>query len=874
MKRTSLMFVCALLLATFASAQRLPDTATPDNYQLIFAPNFSKDNFAGMETIKIQVLKPTSKIVLNAADIDFQEAQITSRGQTQKVDVTLQKDQEMATLSVEKELQPGPATIRIRFMGVLNNELRGFYLGKDENGKKYAVTQFEATDARRAFPSFDEPAYKATFDITVIADRAHTAISNGQVLSDTPGPVGKHTIQFKTTAKMSSYLVAIAVGEFEYIEGKADGIPIRVYSTPGKKNLSPFALATAEQCVRYFDKYFGVKYPFEKLDLVGLPDFAAGAMENTGLITFREVVLLLDDQHGSVDLHKEVAEVISHEIAHQWFGDLVTMQWWDDVWLNEGFATWLSSKPIEAWKPAWNLQLDDVLDSGGSLNVDALNNTRPIHQAAETPAQIQELFDGIAYGKAAAVLRMLEAYLGPEAFRVGVAAYIKQHSYGNAPAGDFWSALATASKKPVDQIMPTFVGQPGAPMVSVTTQCSGGSTKVQLSQQRYFYDRSLFEQGSKELWQVPVCMKQASAAKGQQKCQLLTSKEATFTLPGCSPWVLVNAGAAGYYRSGYQPEAVRALAKNVKTDLTPAERIRLLSDSWAAVRVGRLQIGDYLALSQGLASERTRAVVSQLTGQLEYIGDYLVNDADRQDYQQWVRNLLTPIGKELGWQPRPGESDEIKSLRTTVLRTLAYSGRDPEVLAHARKLADQALENPNSVDRTLANTAIGLAALDGDQALYEKLVGHLKNAKSPEEYYVYLGSLTQFSDPKLLERTLEYSISPEVRTQDTLGLISGILENPAGGRQGWDFVRGHWGDIEKVGGGFTSGEVVAATGAFCDAGMRDEVKDFFATHKVPTAERTLKQSLERMTNCVDLKSQQQTQLASWLQQHATAAGAE
>ena len=870
--RRSVLFVFILLVSGLASAQRLPEIATPENYQLTFAPNFAKDNFAGLETIKVQVLKATSQIVLNSADIDIQEAQITSGGQTQNVTIALQKDREMATLSFATPLQPGPATIKARFVGILNDELRGFYLGKDESGKKYAVTQFEATDARRAFPSFDEPAYKATFDITVIADKGQTAISNAKVISDTPGPTAdKHTVQFKTTAKMSSYLVALAVGDFEYIEGQADGIPIRIYSTPGKKNLDTFALATAEQCVRYFDKYFGVKYPFEKLDLIGLPDFAAGAMENTGLITFREIVLLLDDQHGSVGLHKEVAEVISHEIAHQWFGDLVTMQWWDDIWLNEGFATWLSSKPIEAWKPEWNLQLDDVLDSGASLNVDALNNTRPIHQAAETPAQIQELFDGIAYGKAAAVLRMLEAYLGPEPFRRGVAAYVKQHSYGNATAEDFWQALATASNKPVNQVMPTFVKQPGAPMVSVVSQCSGGSTRVKLSQQRYFYDRSLFEAGNDEVWQIPVCMKD-SAAGGEQKCQLLTTKEDSVALPGCSRWVLANAGASGYYRSGYQPDAVRALAGNAETALTPAERIRLLGDSWASVRAGRLQIGDYLALSQGLGRERNRAVVSQLTGELEYIGDYVVNEADRQDYQQWVRKLLSPVATELGWQPRPGESDETKSLRTIVLHTLGYTGRDPEVLAEARKIAGKAMEDPDSVDRTLANTAIGLAALNGDQAFYDKLLAHLKTVKSPEEYYVYFGSLSQFSDPRLLDRTLQFAISPEVRSQDTLGLISGVLQNPAGEKQGWNFVRSHWNDIEKVGGGFTSGEIVASTSAFCDAGLRDEVKDFFAAHTVPTAERTLKQSLERMNSCIDLKSQQQTQLASWLQQHVTAAG--
>ncbi len=464
-----------IVLSTFGLfAQRLPELARPVNYQLTFAPDFEKNIFSGQETISIQVLKPTSEIVLNAAEIDFLSASITSAGATQDAKVTLDKNKQMATLTVEKALAAGPATIHIRFNGLLNDELRGFYLGKDEQGRKYAVTQFEATDARRAFPSFDEPAYKATFDITVIADKKHVALSNAKVLSDEPGPAaGQHTIKFATSAKMSSYLVAIAVGEFEAVEGEADGIPIRVWGTPGKKQLGSFALAGAESFLHYYNQYFGIKYPFEKLDLIGLPDFEAGAMENTGLITFREALLLIDEQHASIALKHEVADVLSHEMAHMWFGDLVTMQWWDDIWLNEGFATWMSPKPVAAWKPEWHVELDSVRDSIQSQAVDSLQHTRPIQQAAETPEQIQELFDGIAYGKSAAVLRMLEAYIGPESFRAGVNQYLTQHAYGNATATDFWTTLAKASGKPVDEVMPTFVQQAGLPFVAVHAECRG-----------------------------------------------------------------------------------------------------------------------------------------------------------------------------------------------------------------------------------------------------------------------------------------------------------------------------------------------------------------------------------------------------------------
>jgi aminopeptidase N len=861
-----------LLCATVASAQRLPELASPENYQLTFTPNFGTDKFTGEETIRVRVVKPTTQLVLNSADIEFQSATVTSGGATQTAKVTLDKEKEMVTLAFDKEIPAGTASLHIQYTGILNSELRGFYLGKDKEGRKYAVTQFEATDARRAFPSFDEPAYKATFDVTVVADKGLSALSNGRVLSDKPGPSpDQHTVKFATSAKMSSYLVALAVGNFEYVEGSADGIPIRVWGPPGSKPYSGYALEVAEQCMKYYNKYFGIKYPFEKLDMIGLPDFAAGAMENTGLITYREVILQLDDKNASVGLHKEVALVIAHEMAHQWFGDLVTMKWWDDIWLNEGFATWMESKAVAAWKPEWHLDLDDVEGTVQALNVDSLKNTRPIHQAAETPGEIQELFDGIAYGKTAAVLRMLEAYLGAESFRQGVDAYLKQHEYANATAGDFWSTLTTVSKKPVDQVMPTFVNQGGAPMVSTQTQCASGAETVTLAQKRYFYDRSLFEQGNDQLWQVPVCMKEGQTdGAGKVKCVVLKQRQEAFKLDGCGPWVMVNAGGNGYYRSGYAGDAVRAMSHDLEKDLTPAERIVLLSDSWAAVRVGEQQIGDYLALAEGLKSDRTRAVLEALTGQLDYIGEKLVTDADRASYEHWVRRLLAPAAQELGWSAKPGEGDETKELRARVMFTLGHAGNDPEVLAEARKLTEQALENPAAVDHTMAFTVFRLAAINGDAALYDRILAKLNSKEAtPEEYYLYFQTLAEFRDPALLQRTLDLAVSPAVRSQDSLGLIAAVMQNPAGTRPAWDFVRAHWGDIEKVGGGFTSGEVVASTSAFCDAGLRDEVQDFFATHKVPTAERRLKQAIERMNYCVDLKARQTPQLSSWLEQHAT-----
>ncbi len=867
MKRTCIFCACVLALISSAFGQRLPAIATPDNYKLTFTPDLSKETFSGEETIQLHLLKPATKIVLNAVDIDFQEATVTAGTSSQKAKVTLDKENEQATLAIERELPPGPATIQIKYTGTLNNDLRGFYAGKQDDGHKYAATQFEATDARRAFPAFDEPAYKATFDITIVADKGLTVISNTKAVSDTPGPgEGKRTVRFATTPKMSCYLVAFVIGNFEYIEGSADGIPIRVYTSPGKKSLAGFALAAAEESLRYFDKYFAIKYPYGKLDMIGLSDFGPGAMENTACITYREAFLMLDEEHAAIDTKKFVASVIAHEIAHQWFGDLVTMQWWDDIWLNEGFASWMSSKPIEAWKPEWHIELSDVRDTTQALNLDSLENTHPIHQEAHTPAEILELADDITYDKTASVLRMLESYLGEETFRAGVNDYLRQHANGNATASDFWNALAKASKKPVDKIMPTFVEQPGAPFVSVKAQCHGSSASVSLSQQRYVYDRAKFEAGSDQLWQIPICMKDGH--NPSQKCELLTQKQQTAALRGCSPWIDVNAGAHGFYRSGYDSETVRSLAKDAGTALTPAERIILLSDVWASVRVDREKIGDYLMIAQGLQSDRTPEAFSLMVAQLQYIGRYLVTESDRQAFRSWVRDLFAPVAADVGWEKKAGESEEAQSLRSDLLRALGSIAHDAEAEALARKLVEQELQNPSSVDPELASNAFAIAAATGDAAFYDKVLEHLKTANNPEQKTLYQQALISFNDPNLVQRTLQYAASG-ARSQDANLIIGRVMRSPEGAKLGWDFVRSRWGTTDKANGAFggsSAGGLVASTGSFCDPAMRDEVKQFFAEHPVPTAERRLKQALEQIDYCIDMKERQGPELATWLKQ--------
>ena len=462
------------MCAGTAFAQRLPGNVTPTHYDLSVTPDLETATFTGSERIDVRLETAARTITLNAAEVDFDTVTVSAGGRTQRARVTRLPARDQATFTVERMIPAGPAEIEINYRGILNDQLRGLYLSQ-ANNRRYAVTQLEATDARRMFPCFDEPAYKATFTLSATIDEGDHAISNGAVLSDTPGPgARKHTVKFETTPVMSTYLVALAVGDFVCESGAADGIPIRICSTPDKKGQTGLALEAATRILRYYNRYYSVKYPFTKLDVVAVPDFAAGAMENTAAIFYRETLLLADPKTASVAVRKDIAQVLAHEMAHQWFGDLVTMKWWDDIWLNEGFANWMETRPLKDWKPAWHMDLAEVQSNQAAMRLDALRSTRPIRARASTPDEINELFDSITYEKGAAVLRMVEAWVGEEAFRRGVNAYIEKFKFSNAKAEDFWSTLAASTGKPVDKVMASFVDQPGVPIVDAAIKCDAG----------------------------------------------------------------------------------------------------------------------------------------------------------------------------------------------------------------------------------------------------------------------------------------------------------------------------------------------------------------------------------------------------------------
>jgi aminopeptidase N len=876
MKRLVVVAVWSLLASSGIAAQRLPENVVPDSYDLKFETDLGSASFAGDETIHVHLQKSTTSITLNSAEIEFKESWIGSADFKQAAAVTKDDKNETATLTVPSMVPAGPAEIHIRFTGILNDKLRGFYLSQTAR-RRYAVTQFEATDARRAFPSFDEPAYKAVFRIALVVDKADTAISNGKIISDTPGPTnGKHTLQFSDSPKMSSYLVAMMVGDFACVTGGADGIPIRVCAVPEKKDLLSYALLSAENILKFYDTYYQIKYPFQKLDIIAFPDFSAGAMENTAAITYRETLLTIDDKNASVDAHQAVVGVLAHEMAHMWFGDLVTMKWWDDIWLNEGFATWMSFKPIEAWKPEWHSERGEIQETGGSLGTDSIASVRAVRAKAETPAEIATLFDGIAYGKAASVLRMVEAYLGPGVFQKGANAYLEKHAYGNATAEDFWNQMAATSEKPVDRIMSSFTEQSGAPLVTlVKTACNetstpGGflkkkktkeTTQVTLSQERYFADAAKLGSGSPEIWQIPVSLRPAGAK--DVTYVLLAQRQQTFELPGCSPWVYANASGRGYYRSAYDAATLAKISAELETNFSPEERIHFLGDEWAMVRVGRLSIGDYLDTLDKMKGERARAVVGVMTGRFGEIHDTIVTTAERAAFEKWVRAFLRPMATELGETPTPGESDDRRGLRSDVFATLAQYGRDPQLLAKSRTLVEQYMRDSNSVEAALAGNALGISALDGNAALYDKYLDHMKTARTPEEYYNYFGALSQFPSPELAKRTMDFTLGPDVKNQD-LFFLGGLLGNVDTQASSWELFKNNFPAIKEKAGVSLSPGFAGFAGFFCDEKLRDDSQDFFASQNLPGSERPLQNAKDTVNACIELRSLQQTNLSAYL----------
>ena len=674
----------------------LPGAVRPSKYTIKLEPDLDQFTFRGEENIAIEVVEATSEIVLNAIELQVATATLYKDGATIKAtDIRLDTSQETVTLDFGQPVTLGKGELALTFTGILNDKLHGFYrsqyVGPEGDQRYLASTQFEATDARRAFPCWDEPAHKAIFEVTLVVPSGLKAISNTPVVAEAQPRSGITEVRFAETPVMSTYLLAFIVGDLTSIESQYQGTDgstrVAVWTTRGKEEQGRFALDTSVKLLRFFNEYFGIPYPLEKLDHIALPDFAAGAMENWGAITYRETALLVDEANSSAGTRQRVAEVVAHEMAHMWFGDLVTMQWWDDLWLNESFASWMGTKSLDWLFPDWEMWTQFVnMDTNRALTLDGLKNSHPIEQPVNNPAEVNQLFDAISYSKGASIIRMLEQFLGPDAFQRGLQGYLSAHQYGNARTEDLWSALESASGEPVTSIMDTWTKQMGYPVLQVEAAGPPDHRELVLSQERFVYDRLLEYHGPEpEVWRVPI---RITHGVKEPATLLMDGRQVRVSLEGPAAtgdphWFKINPLQTGFFRVNYQPEDWERLVPAIRSQQLPAaDRLGIQNDAYSLSRNGLLPVTQFLSLTRAYSNETDASVWGDLSSNLRDIEVLLTGQPHFQHYQDFARAIFKPAANRVGWEAQAGEG-HLDAILRSILLSQAGSYGDQEVLDQA-----------------------------------------------------------------------------------------------------------------------------------------------------------------------------------------------
>ena len=827
------------------ASYRLPRTVIPRAYRLELTPDLGTARFSGEVEIDLTVREPTATVVLNAAELEIGHAELLRSGAAPPLSPTsivLDPDEERATLAFGAALETGEATLRLGFDGILNDKLHGFYRSTftDEVGTEQviATTQMESTDARRAFPCFDEPDLKATFEVSLVVDDSLAAFSNGAVVDEAPAPGGRRRVRFARTMVMSTYLVAFVVGPLEATEPlDVDGVPLRIVHPPGKGKMTSFALEVGAHALRFFTEYFGLPYPADKLDLVAIPDFAFGAMENLGCVTFRESVLLIDPgQAARVELER-VADVVCHEIAHMWFGDLVTMRWWNGIWLNEAFATFMEVLAVDAFRPEWQRWVSFGVEREAAMAVDGLHATRPVEFPVGRPEEAQGMFDVLTYQKGGSVLRMLEQFLGAEVFRDGIGDYLRTHAYSNTETADLWDALERSSGRAVRSIMTTWIDQGGYPLVRVGDDGS-------LHQSPFSYrGRPGGAIGSR--WQVPILVRGLDSRDAASEAVLLEdSTLAGGGDVGGEKGRLVNAGGSGYYRVAYPAATLERLAGSFR-ELAPLERYNLVSDTWAAALAGHGPLADLLRLSRAMADggEGDPSVWSVVIGALGLF-DRVVPDAGRPTLAGATRSLLAPLESALGWEPRADDGERTPALRASVLRTLGTIGDDTTVKDEAAKRFGAAASTALHPDTESA--VLEIVACGGGTDVFEAFLERYRNPANPQQEMRYLYALAGFDDPGLAARTFELAVT-EVRTQNAPFLVQALLANRVTGPESWSLVTDRWDALIERFPANTLPRMLEGVRALCTPpSLAEQVTRFVESHPLPAGGKTVEQILERL----------------------------
>lgn len=846
---------------------RLPRHVIPTRYELRLEPDLARATFTGKAVVILTITQPTTVIVMNAVDLAISRAEIAGpTGDHQAASIEADEPLQRCHLTFAQTLAPGAWTLRLTFQGTLNDKLRGFYRStyKDQSGttQPMAATQFEATDARRAFPCWDEPDFKAVFATTLVIDPGLTAVSNTSVVSESV-EAGKKVLRFADSMKMSTYLVAFIVGQLVATEPRFVGkTPIRLWTVPGKQPLTPFGRDIAEASLAFFEDYYGIPYPGDKLDLLAIPDFASGAMENLGAITFRETALLVDQRTGTHGELERVADVVAHENAHMWFGDLVTMSWWNGLWLNEAFATFMEMLAVDAWKPEWKRWDTFGVSRAAAFSVDGLWSTRPIEYPVRAPKDADAMFDVLTYEKGASVLRMLEQHIGPTAFRDGVREYLRAHAYGNADTKDLWVSLGKAAKQPVPELMDGWIFQPGYPLVSAQLD---GVSELVLTQQRFAYLRT--GGSSTQDWHIPVQIRIETKEKAEHRRVLLTGHQTRIPLPSDVRQVLINEGGHGFYRVQYAAPLLQRLLETGLDRLAPTERFNLLSDAWATTLSGAMPLPDYLRLTRHFTQERDKNVWAVLLDSLSFLNRIIAAD-ERPLLEAFVRTLVAPAVQELGWEPRSGENVLLSQLRGELLGALGKWGNDPAIQEQALVRYAQYRTDSATVDPNIVPALVAVLAHTGDEARYEEFSERYKEAATPQEERRYLFSLAAFQSPVLLARTLARTIDGEIRTQDAPFIVGACLGNAYNRELAWNFVKTNWEKMDQL---FPKQGVRRMCGGIVSLAtpeLERDVQEFFASRNIDLGGKTLEQYLEQLRVAVAFRERVRASLTQDLKSSA------
>ena len=882
----ALMLVCGGLVSIAAEEPapagvpapptlRLPRTFLPTAYAARVIVKPIDANFTGHIDIDAHLTEATRVIWLNGQDLTITDATLTAADREPLKLEALPAEKSFIAFRAANEIPAGNVRLSITYSGLVDPKDTEGIFHQEDGGAWYAFTQFEPFAARRAFPCFDEPDVRAPWQLTLEVPADDVAVSNTPIASEKPGANGTKVVTFERTKPLSSYLIAFAVGPFDFVDAGTtrSGVKLRVVVQRGRSAETKWVVLSTLPLLNLLEDYFGTPYPFEKLDMVAIPKTVRfGAMENPGMITYAQGLLLQKEVESTIGHRRGYAVTAAHEMAHQWFGDLVTMTWWNDIWLNEAFATWLEEKMIEAWKPEWDASVGMVETKSGAMGADSLKTARKIHQPIQDENGIKNAFDGITYGKGAAVIRTFEMWVGPETFRKGVRKYLADHAWKNATSTDFLAAIGEAAGKDVTTPFSTFLDQVGAPAVSVALSCAKGATPVlKLAQKRYLPIGSTAD--ADQVWQIPICVKYAAGKAETRACTLMTT--ATTELPlsqakSCPSWVLPNAGELGYYRVRPEGDLLdRLLDPGVMKKLTLPERVGLIGDVQALVDSGQLPAGDALALVDTLAKDGNRHIVGAATG-IAWGPKEIIGEPLRENYARFVRKEFGTKARALGWTAKKGESEDTRILRNGVVGLVANEGKDPALVAEATKLTWAWLDDHQAVDADIVGLVLDVAVKNGDRKLYDRLYADAKKAEEITERGRLLGAMGGFSDPEIAKVALALTLTDEFDTREVMGaMLSGALGDPRTRRMAYEFVKTNFDAIVAKLPREYAAYLAFAGVAQCDAALRAEVEDFFKDRnaKFSGGPLVLTQGLEQMDLCIAIRAAQRPSMEAFLRKY-------